>query len=360
MCRGVHANPHASVSGGLRMIPHSRPLFDAAGRDAVMRVLDSGQVVMGDEVRELERRVASLVQQPAAVAVDSGTSALMLALRALDARTGIRRVGLPAYCCSSVGYAVRAAGMQPVWMDCDANLRLQPEAARRQAESLDAVVLVHPFGMLEPLVVEEWPCPVIEDIATAAGACMQGQPAGSFGDVCIVSLRATKPWGGVFGGMVASRDETLLQEIKTMRTADHQHRWPAYAGAHQLSEIHAALALRRLERAEAEMICRREAAKRLDGWLDGTATRPVPRDGNHFRYIVRTSSPAAEVIDGLRRMGVEAAHPVGGFSPDMEPLAERFPGAWEAWKDCVSLPLLADFSEAEWQIMHKAVRSCLG
>ncbi|MDQ7011983.1 MAG: DegT/DnrJ/EryC1/StrS family aminotransferase, partial [Mariprofundaceae bacterium] len=105
------------------MIPHSRPRFGSAFIEAVTKVLQSGHVVMGERAAALEAQVGGKLGVDYAVALDSGTSALMLAFRALGREKPLRRVGIPAYCCSSVYFAVRAAGCEPVWMDCGDDLR---------------------------------------------------------------------------------------------------------------------------------------------------------------------------------------------------------------------------------------------
>ncbi|HXH73039.1 MAG TPA: DegT/DnrJ/EryC1/StrS family aminotransferase [Mariprofundaceae bacterium] len=324
----------------------------------MLEVLESGHTAMGDAAARLEHEIAARLECKHAVAVDSGTSAIMLALRALRLECRITRVGLPAYCCSSVLYAVRAAGMEPVLMDCAADLRLDAGRAMKLAGLLDAVVLVHPFGMVESLAAEAWPCVVIEDIAQSAGAEWQGRPLGSFGDAAIASFHATKPWGGAYGGAVACNEADAVAAIREMRNPDlGDGDWPEYAGHHQLSDLHAALALQRMTEAGGISLQRRRWATTMDGWFAGKGSQPVRRDGNDFRYIVRTPGQAGAVIRELRRHGVGAARPVAGIFPGEQ--AEACPGALAAWQDCVSLPLLADFSEEEFLLMEQAVRACM-
>ncbi|MFQ5582012.1 MAG: DegT/DnrJ/EryC1/StrS family aminotransferase, partial [Mariprofundaceae bacterium] len=297
---------------------------------------------------------------PHAVALDSGTSALMLALRALQSRQRVRRVGIPAYCCGSVYYAVCAAGCDPVWMDCRDNLRLHAEQAHDLASTMDAMILVHPFGMVEPMAAESWPCPVIEDIAQSAGACLQGQPVGSFGDIAVASFHVTKPWGGAYGGMVLSRDASLCDAITDMRDPDRQQTWPDYAGHHQLSDLHAALAMQRIEVATEEQRMRAQIAEKMDAWFVGMNTKPVMHDeGNRYRYIVRTRRQAEEVVTTLRKHGIGAARPVSSLCKAIDEVNTLIPGAWAAWQDCVSLPLLPDCSEDEFLQIRKAVKACM-
>ncbi|MDX8391385.1 MAG: DegT/DnrJ/EryC1/StrS aminotransferase family protein [Mariprofundaceae bacterium] len=340
------------------MIPHSRPLFDAQSLRAVQAVLEKKHTARGPLSEALEARVAQLTGKKHGAAVDSGTSALMLALFSLQTDAPVRRVGIPAYACRALLFAVRASGAEPVMMDCAADLRLHAVQAKALASSLDAVILVHPFGMIEPLVGEEWPCPVIEDIAQAAGGSLYGRKLGGFGDVSIASFYATKPWGGAYGGMLLSDDNTCHQRVCQMRFADAADVALPYAGNHQLSDVHAALAMDRLERAEDEHKARIRWAECYDEWIAPLNGEPVQRDasGNHYRYIVRVED-AEQLVFSLREQGVGAGFPVAVPLPRL--LGQDCPGATAARQQCVSLPLLADLTEQEAEIMHKALKICM-
>ena len=337
------------------MIPHSRPVFGQPFSQAVQQVIASGQVAMGEETTLLEQRVASLLGRKGSVAVDSGTSAITLALRALAQQRDIKKVGIPAYTCSSVLYAVKAAGCEPVCMDCGDNLRLIPEQALSQAASLDAVVLVHPFGMVESLAAESWPCPVIEDIAQAAGAELNGKPVGSFGDMTVASFYATKPWGGAYGGMVVTDDPELSSVVVSMRDPDAVSALQPYVGHHQLSDVHAVMANVRLGLANEERRARRAHALTMDEWFESDEARPVAglHQGNDYRYIIRTAGDAERWIERMRRSGVAAARPVQ--LPISRMLGVEASGAESAWQNCVSIPLLADASEKEMAYIREAV-----
>jgi len=339
------------------MIPHSRPRFGQNYCDRLVQVAESGITAMGPEAERLEQRLAGMLGRSCAVAVDSGTSAIMLALRSLAAERPVRRVGIPAYTCSSVLYAVRAAGCEPVCMDCGDDLRLTAGAPAR-ASDLDAVVLVHPFGMVEPLAATQWPCPVIEDIAQSAGAQLNGRPLGSFGDVAVASFYATKPWGGAYGGMLLSNDESLCDRVRSMCDPDGATALQSYAGHHQLSDLHAAMASVRLDMAEEESRSRRKLAEAMDEWFDGRAG-PVAgfNNGNGYRYIVRTDGDAERWLKVMRGHGITAARPVA--MPVSRLLGGEAPGAEKAWRECVSLPLLADASDAEMDRIREAVQACL-
>ena len=341
------------------MIPHSRPAFGQAFSQALQQVVASGQVAMGEETILLEQRVGSILGRKFSIGVDSGTSAISLALRSLASHRSVKKVGIPAYTCSSVLYAVLAAGCEPVCMDCGEDLRLIPELSLKQAASLDAVVLVHPFGMVEPLAAEKWPCPIIEDIAQSAGAELNRKPIGNFGEITVASFYATKPWGGAYGGMVLTDEEELSNAVLSMRDPDAATSLQVYAGHHQLSDIHAVMVNVRLALANEERRSRRSHLLTMNEWFESNEIRPVAglHDGNGYRYIIRTHGDADRWIEQMRRLGVGAARPVQ--EPISRLLGIEASGAESAWQSAVSIPLLADASEAEMEHIREAINACI-
>jgi len=342
------------------VIPHSRPRFGTVFKEAVERVLGSGHVAMGSEALALEQEAGLRLQQPHAVALDSGTSALMLAVRALKEDRQEFNVGIPAYTCSSVLHAVQAAGATPVCMDCRDDLCLDPDNAFNLANMLDAIILVHPFGYVEAMAAESWPCPTVEDIAQSAGGCLQGRELGSFGDIAIASFYATKPWGGAYGGMLLSRQKKISERVRVMRNADAANLSQGYAGNHQLSDLHAVLARTHIQLSGQEQLKRKEITALFDGWLTEKDARPVAHanEGNSYRYIVRIEGGAEKAIAALRNKGMYACRPVE--VPISVLLGDNScPGAGKAWRECVSLPLLADMTGEELNNIKKAISACL-
>jgi len=339
------------------MIPHSRPSFDDRFIHAVTDVLRSSYTAEGEQSRQLEQQVLTQCNQPDAVAVDSGSSALMLAIRALQTQQMIQKVGIPAYACASLWFAVRAAGCTPVLMDCGEDLRLDVDHAWKLSPTLDAVILVHPFGMVEPLIAEAWDCPVIEDIAQAAGAIFQNQAIGSFGNISITSFYATKPWGGAYGGMVLGSHE-ICNTVRMMSHPDDVNLSLPYVGHHQLSNMHAALALIRLQSVNSE----EKSRQQLMQWLDMTLSKSLQqsiahrKQGNAFRYIVRIDGDVDLCLQALHAEGIDAARPV------QLPLSYAgeavLCGAKKAWGNCVSLPILPDMSTDEYVAYAQGLSVC--
>ena len=339
------------------MIPHSRPCFNQDDADEVCRVVASGYTASGEQARRLEQTVKSNLCRKDAVAVDSGTSALMLALLALMMGQRVKRVGIPAYACASLLFAVRAAGCEAVPMDCQMDLRLDAEKARALEEGLDVVILVHPFGMIEPLVNEAWSCPVIEDIAQAAGAELDGKPVGSFGDISIASFYATKPWGGAYGGMVLA-DEDICAYVRGMIHPDSTDFAQRYVGHHRLSDVHAALALSHMKKAKDEFKRRAQQFEWLDACLPESLVESVAHryQGSMYRYIVRGQDKAEDWLLGLHQAEIGAERPVQ--KPYDQALGATCMGAQQAWLDCVSLPVLAYITEDEKYIYKQGLKDC--
>ncbi len=346
------------------LIPHSRPVFAADVTDVCNHVLTGQILACGKYSQALEQQISQTLGQPHTLAVNAGTSALMLAIRALSQGKTNSRVGIPSYGCAALWFAVKAAGAEPVLMDCNADLTLNAEQARDISTSLDILVLVHPFGMVEPLAQEAFPCPVIEDIAQSVGATLNGRKVGTFADICIGSLYATKPWGGAYGGFIASKHAKWIEQSQTMINPDSPHVEAEYVGHHMLSNVHAALASHRIQYAADEQKQRQAWAMKYDTLFADLAEQGMATPihsvehskGNAFRYLVRCASDVAPIIQALQDLGITATRPV------RQPL-HRFaralcPQAELAWQHTLSLPLLADMNNDEFNLMQQGIRTC--
>jgi len=322
---------------------------------AVTELLQSGLVTAGGEVASLEHLLCDRLGRSYAVAVDSGTSALTLALRLLgrDRNPALMRVGIPAMGCASLLWAVRAAGMQPYPLDCNPDtLTLATDAPEH---ALDAVVVAHPFGMVDPLVDADWGCPLIEDIAQSAGAVWHARPLGSWGEITIASFHATKPWGGVYGGALLLDDESEAVALRRMIDPDNEGFADGYVGHHQLSDLHALLArMRVMECDETQRQRARQQATIVD-WLKQAGAQVCKGvAGNHFRLLMRCEGYSANtLVQRFRDGGVMASLPVKQLLSAIT--GEQRAGAEAAFTRWVSLPLLADFSDQELEQMQHAI-----
>ena len=198
-----------------------RPEID----EAVARVLASGHFALGPEVAAFEREFAAYCGARHGVAVNSGTSALHLALLAAGAGPGDEVITVPFTFVATVA-AIRYTGATPVFVDVDPRTRTMD--VNRLAEAVTArtkaVVPVHLYGHpadLDPLlaVARRHGLAVIEDAAQAHGAEYHGRPVGGLGDLGCFSFYPTKNLGAYGeGGIVVTDDDAHARAVRGLRS----------------------------------------------------------------------------------------------------------------------------------------------
>ena len=191
--------------------------------DAVLRVLRSGQYIGGAEIQWFEQAFAASVDCPHAVGCNSGTDALILALRGLGIGPG-DEVITASFSFFATAEAISAVGATPVFVDVDPVTYLidlsQIEAAITPATK--ALIPVHLFGRpvdMEALmaIAQRHGLKVVEDCAQATGAHWGGKAVGSWGDVGCFSFFPTKNLGGAGdGGAVTCHDPALAQAMREL------------------------------------------------------------------------------------------------------------------------------------------------
>ena len=190
---------------------------------AVLQVLHSGQYIGGSVISGFEQAFAAAMGVPQVVGCNSGTDALVLALRGLGVGAG-DEVITTAFSFFATAEAISAVGATPVFVDVEPHSYLidldQVEAAITPATRV--LLPVHLFGRpvdMERLcaIAERHGLKVVEDCAQATGATWAGRPVGSWGDVGCFSFFPTKNLGGAGdGGAVTCRDPQLAQAIRQL------------------------------------------------------------------------------------------------------------------------------------------------
>ena len=346
-------------------VPHARPCLGAEEEAAAIRVLRSGRVAPGSEAARLEGLLSRLAGGADAVALQSGTLSLTLALRALDAGPHAR-VAVPAYGCAALLHAIHAAGCVPVIADVDPlTLALDPDSLRRRAapHAVRAVVVVHPFGM--PAPVDPYRAAgrlVIEDCAQSPGARLALRPVGASGDAAVFSLGPTKllTCGGPGGG-IASGDPAIVRAARDLAGHDEKDdAAPRLNGL--LGDLHAAIAAVQIGRLTEIVARRRAIAERYDAVFGAPSLRPRLAAGARpvfHRYLLAAPGRASAFIDALVRRGIQARPPVHRPLHRLLKGSTACPGADEAHARWVSLPLSAAFTETEVDRVIEEVAACL-
>lgn len=272
--------------------------------ERIQEVLASGQLTLGKYGAEFEQKFAQFCGTRHAIAVNSGTSALEIILRAL--RVERKDVLVPTNTFFATAAAVVHAGGRPVLVDLDPeSFAVRPEDVEKKLTPKTAgLIVVHIGGIVSRRMPElqEWARKkglwLVEDAAHAHGSCYNGVRAGSFGIAGAFSFYPTKVMTSGEGGMIVTSDDRIAEEARIYRD---QGKSSFTQNAHirmgynwRLSEPHAIIGLRHLERLPTMMADRQRLAAVYDQGLKGLkgfrnlGTLAVPPDGvcNYYKYIV--------------------------------------------------------------------------
>ena len=267
---------------------------------AVDQVLRSGRLILGDSVRAFEQELAAYCGVKHGVGVNSGTDALVLALRALDLRPGDEIITTANTAIPTVS-AIVTAGGTPRFID------IEPGTYLMDMRKLEAAVTprtrclipVHLFGQCADMeaaqdIADRHRLAVIEDCAQSTGSDRHGRHAGAMSLLSAFSFYPTKILGAYGdGGMVLTQDEALAARLRRLRMYGTEQTY--YAEEHgynsRLDELHAEILRRKLRRVDGYIARRRELARRYDEQLrDSDLTLPVTLSGNrhvYHLYVVR-------------------------------------------------------------------------
>ncbi len=191
--------------------------------DALIKVFRSGKYIGGEEVNLFEKTFASKVQTSYSVSCNSGTDALILALRSLNIGED-DEVITTSFSFFATAEAISIVGARPVFVDIDPenylmDLDLIEKAITPKSKAILPVHLFgHPLDMDKIMeIAARNNLKVIEDCAQAVGANWRGQPVGSLGDVGCFSFFPTKNLGGAGdGGAITTNDSDLAKKIREL------------------------------------------------------------------------------------------------------------------------------------------------
>ncbi len=192
---------------------------------AILKVAESQMLILGEEVAQLEKNIASYCQTDYAVAVSSGTDALLMALMAIDLKQG-DEVIIPTYSFFATAGVVVRLGAIPVFVDSEpVAFNIDTKKIKEKINSkTKAIIPVHLYGQCVDInellkISDEYNIPIIEDCAQAIGAqYSNGKFAGSFGLMGCFSFYPTKNLGAFGeGGIITTNNKEFAEKLKQMR-----------------------------------------------------------------------------------------------------------------------------------------------
>ena len=296
-------------------VPATVVSFGVAERQAAMRVLESGRVVQGAEVAAFEAEFAEIVGGRDCIAVNSGTSALHLALLGAGIGPG-DEVIVPSFSFAATANAVVMAGATPIFADIDrATFCLDPDSvAAHVTDRTAAIMPVHLYGHVADMVrlrelADRAGVLLVEDAAQAHAASLDGVPAGAWGDLAAFSFYATKNMTTGEGGMVVSADPAVTRRIRLLRNQGMERQYEnEIAGLNnRMTELAAAIGRVQLRSLDANTEQRIRVAGRYRSEMVGVEAPVVVPGARHVfhQYTVRTDDRDG-VLAALTGRGVEA------------------------------------------------------
>jgi dTDP-4-amino-4,6-dideoxygalactose transaminase len=353
---------------------------------AVRSVLESGHFVLGPNVAELEKELASFLAVNRAVSMASGTDALHLGLRALGVRAG-DLVLVPPFTFVATATAVSYIGARPVFADIEADtFTLDPARVSECLASkgpgphgaghVKAMIPVHLYGQpadMEPLlaIARARRIAVVEDAAQVVGATYRGKRVGGLGDVGCFSFYPTKNLGAMGdGGLATTQDAVLGDRLLRLRVYGGRQRYlhEELGFNSRLDEIQAAVLRVKLRLLDAWTTRRQVIAERYRaGLTDLGLALPAERPGSthvYHQFTLRVPDRDA-VQQRMTERGVQTAvyYPLPlHLQPMYRDLGYRpgdFPEAERAAREVLCLPIYPELADAQVDEVVDAVKRSL-
>ncbi|MGQ4832828.1 MAG: DegT/DnrJ/EryC1/StrS family aminotransferase [Candidatus Asgardarchaeia archaeon] len=283
----------------MRKIPIVQPRISEKEKEYVLEVLNSGWLVEGKFARALESKFAEFTGAKYAVTVSNGTTGLHLALEALGVPPG-SEVITTAFTFIASSNSILFVGGIPIFADVSrSTYNLDPDSVRKMiTPNTKAILVVHIFGLPADMkafkeIAEAHDLLLIEDCAQAHGAKIDGKHVGTFGDIGVFSLYATKNLIAGEGGIVITNNEELADKLNSIKNhgrgkeGGYNHYRIGYN--FRMTDIQAAIALAQLERLPESLKLRERNHKILRDLLsdldDIIRFQEIPKGYTHSNYI---------------------------------------------------------------------------
>jgi dTDP-4-amino-4,6-dideoxygalactose transaminase len=340
---------------------------------AIQGVLNSCQFTLGSEVAEFEKEFAAYCQSAHGIGVNTGTSALHLALLAAGVGHGDEVITVPFTFMATVS-AIDYTGATPVFVDIDPGTFTMDVSQLEAAitERTKAIIPVHLYGQpadMDPImaIARKHGLVVIEDACQAHGAEYKGRRVGSIGDLGCFSFYPGKNLGAYGeGGMVVTSNPEFTRTIRMLRDwgAEKKYHHVLKGFNFRLEGMQGAVLRVKLKYLEAWTEARRTAAATYDALFADTAVMS-PKQAGYARhvyhlYVVRTTQRQAWQ-DALNAQGIQSGihyptpvHLLPAFA-DLGYRAGQFPHSEQAANEVLSLPMFPELTRAQCETVARAV-----
>ena len=372
-----------------RVVPPAKPYFTPDDISNILReaeaILKSGMLTLGTYTKDFEKEYAKICEVRHAIAVNSGTSALEVALRAMGLENG-DEVLIPTNTFSATAAAVIFAGGRPILTDIDTDsLCINVENVQRYiTHKTKGVIAVHIGGLICPEIEEirkmcsNFNLFLLEDAAHAHGSKLEGQPAGSFGDAGCFSFYPTKVMTTGEGGMITTNKDELAAKAEVLRDQGKEnfrsntivelgYNW-------RMDEISAAIGLMQLRRLPEMIEKRNKIANYYDGELNNIDyIKPLKKGENvlhnYYKYLAFLDPrfDREKFKERLRALGVRCGGEVYWPPLHLQPIFQKllgtrkgdFPMAEDVCSRIVSLPMYTQMTLEETEYVIENIKGVL-
>ncbi len=357
-----------------RIIPISLPVTGQEEWEALKEPLISGWLTSGPKVREFEQLFAERHGVKHALAVTSATTALHLALVALDIKER-DEVIVPAFTWVSTANVVLYCGAKVVFVDIDPfTFNINPEdLSKRITSKTKAIIPVHLFGLcadMDKIKEIAGNIPLIEDGACAAGASYKGTPAGGLGTIGCFSFHPRKSVTTGEGGMITTNDDKLAEIMGMLRnhgasiSEEQRHHgakpymlpdFNALGYNYRMTDLQGAVGVVQIKKLDQFINEREKWANFYTKELDSIPWLRTPKHGADYKhgwqsfvtFVDEFKSPASrnEIMELLQQQGIStrpgthAVHMLNFYKEKFNIQPSDYPGAQAANNYSMSIPL---------------------
>lgn len=348
--------------------------------EAIKKVIDNANFILGLEVKELEHEIAAYAQVKYAIGVSNGTDAIRLSLAALGLMPG-DGVICPAFTYYATAGAVASIGARPIFTDIEPNtytLSLEGlEKTIKKGRRIKVIIPVHLYGQCADMegvrkIAKKYKLKIVEDTAQAFGAEYKGRKAGTIGDCGSVSFFPGKNLGA-FGdaGGVLTNSRAIAEKIRLLRNQGNQEKYfhSLLGYNHRLDTLQAAVLRVKLQHLDSWNRKRQEIAEYYNQQLKDAAsiTTPfVPAYTTHIyhQYVLRMNTSSEKLIAHLKNKGIDARvyYPVPlHLQKCFKYLGYKrgdFPESEKAAKQTLAIPVYPDLTQEEKDYIIVSIKEC--
>jgi len=342
---------------------------------AIIKVLESGQLILGPNVSEFESEFSKYCGQKFGIGVANGTDAIFLALKAFSIGEDDEVITVSNTAVPTVS-AITATGARAVFVDINPLTYLMDveQIKSKITNKTKVIIAVHLYGQCVDMnlvnkIAHDFNLKVIEDCAQSHGAKFKGNQAGSFSDISTFSFYPTKILGTFGdGGLCATSSSKLESKLRKLRFYGMEKSYYSLEQGYnsRLDELHAAILLKKLKHLDEYVARRREIASRYNSELGGTSLilphEDVDCEHAYYAYVVRHSE-RDKIIRELTEKGINVnisypwpIHTMPAF--DYLGFAEgSLPESEKAATEIFSLPMYPTLSDSEQEEVVNILKS---